>query len=92
MDYGSVLKKLTGNHGRRSTGYTKQSKFVGSPRQVRGEIIRLLTQESLLTKDELLAKITGDKKHFAVAFLQLEKEGMIQHDKKVQAGGARWHL
>ncbi|NCN82334.1 MAG: A/G-specific adenine glycosylase [Candidatus Pacebacteria bacterium] len=92
MDYGSVLKKLTGNHARRSSSYTKQSKFAGSLRQVRGEIIRLLTQASELTEIELQTKITGDKRHFPDAFLQLQKEGMIRHGKKSTSGGCRWHL
>ncbi len=92
MDYGSVLKKLTGNHNRRSSSYTKQSKFVGSLRQVRGEIIRSLTKESALTEAELQAKITGNKSHFPNAFLQLQKEGMIRHDKKPADGRPRWHL
>jgi A/G-specific adenine glycosylase len=40
MDYGSLLPKIVGNANQRSASYTKQSKFEGSRRQVRGEIIR----------------------------------------------------
>ncbi|MDA1079184.1 MAG: A/G-specific adenine glycosylase [bacterium] len=92
MDYGSVLKKLTGNHNRRSSNYTKQSKFVGSLRQVRGEIIRLLTRATELTEAELQTKITGNKTHFPEAFLQLQKEGMIRHGKKSANSRLGWHL
>ncbi len=43
MDYGSYLKREHGNLSRRSRAYVKQSRFVGSNRQVRGAIVRALT-------------------------------------------------
>lgn len=42
MDYGSHLATQVPNPNRRSKHYTKQSKFAGSDRQIRGEILRLL--------------------------------------------------
>lgn len=42
MDYGAHIKKLHKNPARRSAHYTRQSKFEGSLRQVRGEILRQL--------------------------------------------------
>jgi A/G-specific adenine glycosylase len=42
MDYGSHLKSTIGNLNKKSKTYTKQSKFIGSDRQIRGEIIRIL--------------------------------------------------
>lgn len=47
MDYGSHLKQLHGNQNHRSESYTKQSRFAGSDRQLRGQIIRILASESL---------------------------------------------
>ncbi|MBN1307315.1 MAG: hypothetical protein JXA18_05325 [Chitinispirillaceae bacterium] len=44
MDYGSMLKKKVGNLSRRSTGYKKQTPFVGSRRQVRGAVVKLLLE------------------------------------------------
>jgi A/G-specific adenine glycosylase len=44
MDYGTELAKTVPNPNRRSKHYTKQSKFEGSDRQVRGEIVRQLLQ------------------------------------------------
>jgi A/G-specific adenine glycosylase len=44
MDYGSYIKKTFGNPNSKSKHYTKQSAFSGSDRQIRGAIIRLLTQ------------------------------------------------
>lgn len=42
MDYGSVLKGATENPNRRSSGYKRQSAFIGSNRQVRGAILAVL--------------------------------------------------
>lgn len=42
MDYGSYLKQTAGNLNRQSKTYAKQSKFHGSRRQIRGQILRLL--------------------------------------------------
>lgn len=42
MDYGSYLKASVGNLSRVSKHYVKQSRFAGSKRQVRGQVIRLL--------------------------------------------------
>ncbi len=45
MDYGVVIKKLYPNPSRKSKHHAKQSKFEGSDRQVRGTVIKLLTQQ-----------------------------------------------
>lgn len=42
MDYGSYLKATVGNKNTQSKHYTKQAKFVGSDREIRGAIIRTL--------------------------------------------------
>ena len=42
MDYGVFLKGRYGNASRRSAGYTRQSRFVGSRRQIRGQVLKLL--------------------------------------------------
>lgn len=42
LDYGAHLKKTLPNPSRRSASYTKQSRFEGSRRQKRAEIVRLL--------------------------------------------------
>lgn len=44
MDYGAHLKRSGVRNNHRSKHYTKQSKFEGSLRQVRGEILRRLTR------------------------------------------------
>ena len=44
MDYGVMLKKTVINPSRKSKHYTKQSKFEGSDRQIRGIILKILTK------------------------------------------------
>lgn len=50
MDYGAYLKKTVGNLSRASKHYTRQSKFQGSLRQLRGKVIRLLTDGPLTVR------------------------------------------
>lgn len=52
MDYGAELKKKVVNPSRRSSGYTKQSKFEGSLRQARGAILRQLAGKSIPKKED----------------------------------------
>lgn len=52
MDYGVYVKKQGTNPNRASVHYTKQSRFQGSKRQIRGAIIRLLTQEKKILRCE----------------------------------------
>ncbi len=75
MDYGSYLKATVGNPNKASRHYTRQSKFSGSRRQVRGQIIRVLG-----TGDHTLQQL-----HSVVADSRLESvlqdlvaEGMIR--------------
>ncbi len=42
MDYGAYLKQTVGNPSRQSKSCARQSKFAGSRRQIRGQVIRLL--------------------------------------------------
>lgn len=42
LDYGAYLKRTVPNPSRRSKAHVRQSRFVGSRRQKRGELVRLL--------------------------------------------------
>jgi len=55
MDYGVYLKKLLPRINSASKHYAKQSAFKGSKRQIRGHIIRILTQHHQLSYDEIIA-------------------------------------
>ena len=77
MDYGSDLAKRVPNPNRRSRHYAVQSKYEGSARQLRGEVLRqLLVSAKALSDfevvDERLPKILID----------LVKEGFV-----VESGG-----
>ena len=53
MDYGVMLKKTVGNLNRVSRHYTKQSRFEGSDRQLRGRILQLLLDRQMVTEAEI---------------------------------------
>src|SRR5690606_24054389 len=58
MDYGSYLKKTVGNFNKLSKLYTTQSKFEGSNRQKRAQILRLLLQEDGLKSIEIAERLS----------------------------------
>ena len=75
MDYGSHLKSSGVKVNSKSSHYTKQSKFAGSPRQLRGALIRELLQGSAtfprLVKN--ISKTITRKNLVAELGLELEK-------------------
>ncbi len=75
MDLGTFIKKTYGNPNVQSSSYTKQSKFEGSFRQIRGQILRLLTNDSMTQSD--IVKAVNDERA-RQALKTLEKEGMIK--------------
>jgi len=74
MDYGSYLKQTTGNLNKLSKHYSKQSKFEGSKRQIRGHVLRLLGTQSL-TYEQLIQQITDPRLQEVVD--DLLREGLI---------------
>lgn len=78
MDYGSFLKKQNQNPNRKSAHYTLQSKFKGSDRQIRGIIIRALTQHKKLTKDQLSTFTQADLERIDSIIEKLLNEKLIQ--------------
>lgn len=75
MDYGTYLA-LSSNANKRSRHYTKQSKFEGSIRQVRGEILRVLLKKGSVTEEELLTFLHHDHR-IALALEGLRKDKLI---------------
>ena len=67
MDYGTFLKTSQGNASRQSKHYSKQSKFEGSRRQIRGLIIKqlvsgprtLITLQKHIPDDRLMNVLTA---------------------------------
>ncbi|MDB5179241.1 MAG: HhH-GPD family protein [Patescibacteria group bacterium] len=73
MDYGADLAKRVPNPNRRSKHYAVQSKFEGSVRQLRGEVLRQLVAGSKTAEE--LARL-GDHRLDGV-LTTLTKEGFI---------------
>ncbi len=84
MDYGTYLKGVVTNPNRNSKHYTKQSKFAGSDRQLRGAIIQKLSQAQFSTNEELaiLATTKNQQLNFARILTSLEEEGFIRSTKE----------
>lgn len=79
MDYGSILKQ-SGNPNQRSTHYVKQSKFQGSNRQVRGQVLKLLLK-SPHTQQSLCKYLASTPEKLKPIVLKLEAEGFIAKHK-----------
>lgn len=78
MDYGVYLKATFGNANKRSRHYTKQSKFEGSTRQLRSQILKSVLGNQSVSKEELEDAFKYDSR----AHKQIDalvKEGMIKY-------------
>ena len=75
MDYGTYLKRTVGNLNMLSISYSKQSRFEGSPRQIRGQVIRLLSDKPHHLSG--LRQEINDKRLEAIV-ADLVREGLIQ--------------
>lgn len=83
MDYGAHLKTVQKSTGhRQSTLYQKQPPLKGSVREVRGEIIKLLTQKKGACTLALLEKKYSDDLRFPKALEGLQKDGLVVVKKK----------
>jgi len=84
MDYGSFLAtQQMPNPNRRSKHYTKQSRFSGSDRQIRGEILRLLFASNLSHSElrEALAPYEQDDERVERILRGLITEGFVKFQK-----------
>ena len=82
MDYGTFLKKNHTNPGRKSRHYSKQSPFDGSNRQVRGRIVRFLTQRLQSSEEKIAEHLTLPLEKVRRTLLALEKEGLLTRKGK----------
>ena len=73
MDYGTFLKKNGVRNNVQSKHYTKQSKFEGSTRQLRGEILRRAQQGARVS--EVCSDVSDDRFDHIVEAMQ--NEGLI---------------
>jgi len=84
MDYGSYLAKIIPNPNKKSKHYTKQSKFKGSDREIRGTILALLLGQEKISRASLTKKLKEKKDRIQKILDDLEKEGfVIQKGKSI---------
>jgi A/G-specific adenine glycosylase len=78
MDYGVMLKKNLVNPSRRSRHHAQQSKFEGSERQIRGMIVKLLTEHQQLTLVQLQFQIDREPLRVQNNLAALCAEGLVK--------------
>jgi len=77
MDYGTHLKRDVGTLLKKSKHYSKQSKFEGSKRQKRGEIVRQLLQAPA-TVSYLSRCCDANDEEVCVLLMKMQEEGLVQ--------------
>ncbi len=83
MDYGVMLKALHDNPSRRSRHHVRQSKFVGSRRYVRGQVLKQLAQKPL-THAELVPLLSVSPGLAREILDELTREGFLVQRKRKQ--------
>ncbi len=90
MDYGSHLKRTNINPSRKSAHHTKQSKFEGSRRELRGAILRMIHNQKTITVANIEQKtfrLAQGKQKRSVQEIKsvlndLQKEGFIKYERR----------
>lgn len=86
MDYGTHLKREVGNLNQKSHHYKKQSQFSGSDRQIRGALVRYLSQEGKGTRQKLIAGLSQfEDIRIDAQLYKLMEEGMITKNGRYYA-------
>ncbi len=78
MDYGSMLGEKFPNPNRRSAKYRRQAAFKGSDRELRGHIIRLLTQKSRVAVSTLHSFTKESAERVERVLKALAREGFLR--------------
>jgi A/G-specific adenine glycosylase len=83
MDYGSMLgaaagKKNIKNPNRRSAHYAKQSKFSGSDRELRGQVLRLLLARKKILPKEIFGILSQPEERIVKVVSALRREGFVK--------------
>lgn len=79
MDYGTHVKLTKGNISRNSKHYTRQSKFKGSDREIRGAILRTVAQGSVSKKQ--VYTLPFKKARIDTQVKALVREGLLKVSK-----------
>lgn len=71
MDYGAWLKSQGVRNNAASKSYKKQSPLKGSVREIRGQIVKVLSQRGEMSETELQALVTYDERYL------LARDGLV---------------
>ena len=82
MDYGVMLKEKHANPARRSAHYARQAPFETSDRKIRGQIIRILTENRALAAKDICARTGADKRRVDRCLAALGGEGFLAFDEE----------
>ena len=88
MDYGVHLKATQPNPSRRSKHHTKQSKFEGSRRQMRGAILRQLAKQHMTLKQLHDATAEYQNQSIDSVLEDLQIEGLIHANDELYVLGS----
>jgi len=80
MDLGTEMKKTIPNPNRKSKHYVKQSKFEGSNRQIRGNVLKKLLELKSADASTLAMETGYPKEKIRVILSDMEKEGFFIGD------------
>jgi len=83
MDNGVYLGKTLPNPNKKSKHYAVQSRFEGSDRKIRGEILRVLLQSQNITFQILYNHFEENKDRIDTIIKGLEKDGFITIKKNI---------
>jgi A/G-specific adenine glycosylase len=86
MDYGNFLKKTHGNITVQSKHYVKQSRFEGSRRQLRGNILRLLLKKPM-NFEKLLLATASLPAALQQIMQQMKQEKLVTNTKSIWRAG-----
>lgn len=76
MDYGAHLKRTQPNPSRRSAHHTKQSKFEGSLRQLRSQVLHFVVENNRVSESVLLKTFKDNRTKTALQ--SLHKDGLLR--------------
>jgi len=81
MDYGVYIKGEIGNLNYKSRHYRKQSKFIGSDRQIRGKILDIMLEKKEISAEEVVRILGEDDERVMKIIHVLLKENLIKENK-----------
>lgn len=81
MDYGTYLKKLHPNPSRKSIHHSRQPRFEGSRRQVRGQVLKSLLHEPFVSVEMISKMYEKDVSIVSSIFEEMERDGLLVRDQ-----------